>query len=1151
MDSSVLKAVGFVHLHVHSAYSLREGALTIETLAKLASADAMPALAITDTNNLFGALEFSEKLAKSGVQPIIGAQATVDFGDAAPSFLRGVERDNARAPIVLLAQNEAGYRNLMRLASALWLDPTDGDEAHIPFAALDESQGLIALTGGPAGPIDRALRTGLGDLAESRLERLARVFGSRLYVEIQRHGLDAERATEPELVGLADRLGLPLVAANEPYFAKLSDHEAHDALLCVAEGAVVSAHQRRRLSPEHRFKTRGEMTELFADLPEATEASVEIAVRCAYRPLTRKPILPRFSVAGGGALDEEQELRRQASEGLSARLAAHGLAPGRAETDYAQRLAFELDVIVSMKFAGYFLIVADFIQWAKAQGIPVGPGRGSGAGSVVAWALTITDLDPLRFGLLFERFLNPERISMPDFDIDFCQDRRDEVITYVRERYGADRVAQIITFGSFLARGVLRNVGRVLEMPLGQVDKLAKLVPQNPAHPVTLKQAVADEPRLQEAAKGDERVARMLMIAERLEGLYSNASTHAAGVVIGDRPLIELAPLYRDPKAAMPATQFNMKWVESAGLVKFDFLGLKTLTVLKRAVDLVARKGEAIDLSKIPLDDTKTYEMLGRGEVVGVFQVESGGMRKALVDMRADRFEDLIALVALYRPGPMANIPVYCARKLGREKVEYAHPLLEPILKDTFGVITYQEQVQQIAKDLAGYSLAQADILRRAMGKKIKKEMDAQRERFVTGAVDRGIEKKTADDIFDACAKFAEYGFNKSHSAPYAFITYQTAWFKANHPAEFLAASMTLDKGNTDKLAEFRAEAQRLGTKVIAPSVNESLVDFDVREEAGAPIVHYALSAVKGVGEAQAEALVRARGPRAFSSLGEMAARLDPRAVNKKALESLAAAGAFDCLERNRAAAFSAIEPMLAIANREVMEKAAGQNALFGAAEPAPIKARAAPWPESERLRREFDAVGFFLSGHPLEVYDAALKRLRASRWAEFARAVRNGASTARLGASVIDRYERRTRNGGKIGVVQLSDPSGSYEAILFQEGLSQFRDLLEKGADVLVTLQAAVEGEDVRARIVNVERLTEAAAKVQKGLRVFLRDETPLESIERRLTSPGEGEVSLVLILGPQDGEIEIRLPGRYSVSAAIAGALKAAPGVVAVEQV
>jgi DNA polymerase III subunit alpha len=1152
MESPLIKSVGFVHLHVHSAFSLREGALAIEVLAKLAKADAMPALAITDTNNLFGALEFSEKLAHSGVQPIIGAQVTVDFGDAPPAASRLAEQRLARAPIVLLAQNETGYRNLMRLVSSLWLDPKEGDEPHIPFEALLSSEGLIALTGGPAGPIDRALGLHMADLAESRLRRLAHAFDRRLYVELQRHGLEAERAIEPALIGLADRLGLPLVATNEPYFATRSDYEAHDALLCVAEGAVMSASDRRRLSPEHRFKTRAEITELFADLPEATEASVEIALRCAYRPLTRKPILPRFSVSGGAAVDEEDELRRQAREGLAARLTHHGIAPGHTVAEYEERLAFELDVIVKMKFPGYFLIVADFIQWAKAQGIPVGPGRGSGAGSLVAWALTITDLDPMRFGLLFERFLNPERVSMPDFDIDFCQDRRDEVIAYVRERYGADRVAQIITFGSFLARGVLRNVGRVLEMPLGQVDRLAKLVPQNPAKPVTLKQAVADEARLQEAAKADERVAAMLAIAERLEGLYSNASTHAAGVVIADRPLTELVPLYRDPKAAMPATQFNMKWVEPAGLVKFDFLGLKTLTTLQRAIGLVARRGVAVDLSTIPLDDAKTFAMLGRGEAVGVFQVESGGMRKALVEMRADRFEDLIALVALYRPGPMANIPTYCARKLGEEKVEYAHPILEPILRETFGVITYQEQVQQIARDLAGYSLAQADILRRAMGKKIKAEMDAQRERFVSGAVERGVAKATADAIFDACAKFAEYGFNKSHSAPYAFITYQTAWFKANHPAEFLAASMTLDKGNTDKLAEFRAEAERLGIKVAPPSANASGVDFDVRAGAdGRPTIVYALGALKGVGDAQAEALVAARGGRPFASLSDMANRLDPRLVNKKALESLAAAGTFDELEPERAVAFASIEPMLAIANRGASEKAAGQNALFSETEAAPLKVRATPWTEAEKLKREYDAVGFFLSGHPLEAYDSVLKRLRATRWADFARSVRAGASTARLGASVLDRYERRTRTGSKIGIVQLSDPSGQYEAILFQEGLNQFRDLLEKGSDVLVTLQANVEGEDVRARIVNVERLNDAAAKVHKGLRIFVRDEAPLDSIEARLKAPGDGEVSLVVILGPKEGEVEIRLPGRYAVNSAIAGALKTAPGVVAVEHV
>ncbi len=1152
MDSSILTAVGFVHLHVHSAYSLREGALAIETLAKLAKADAMPALAVTDTNNLFGALEFSEKLAKSGIQPIVGAQVTVDFGDAPSSSSRLAELRVARAPIVLLAQSEAGYRNLMRLVSSLWLDPKEGDEAHLPFDALIGAEGLIALTGGPAGPIDRPLGAHTPDLAEARLGRLRETFGDRLYVELQRHGLEQERMTEPALIDLADRLGLPLVAANEPYFAARADYEAQDALLCIAEGALLSTAERRRLSPEHRFKTRAEMVALFADLPEATEASVEIALRCAYRPLTRKPILPRFSIPGGEVVDEVEELRRQAREGLEARLAVHGVSPGHTREDYEQRLAFELDVIVKMKFPGYFLIVADFIKWAKAQGIPVGPGRGSGAGSLVAWSLTITDLDPMRFALLFERFLNPERVSMPDFDIDFCQERRDEVIAYVRDRYGADRVAQIITFGSFLARGVLRNVGRVLEMPLGQVDKLAKLVPQNPAHPVTLKQAVADEARLQQAAAEDERVATMLAIAERLEGLYSNASTHAAGVVIGDRPLTELVPLYRDPKASMPATEFNMKWVEPAGLVKFDFLGLKTLTTLQKAVNLVARRKVAIDLSKIPLDDAKTYEMMGRGETIGVFQVESAGMRKALAEMRADRFEDIIALVALYRPGPMANIPTYCARKLKQEEPDYLHPMIEPALRETFGVIIYQEQVMQIAQALSGYSLGEADMLRRAMGKKIKKEMDAQRARFVDGAVARGLTKAKADEIFDLLAKFADYGFNKSHAAAYALIAYWTAWFKANHPAEFLAASMTLDKGATDKLAEFRGEAMRLGIRVAPPSSDASEVDFDVRYDAeGKATIVYALSAVKGVGDMQAAALVAARGKRPFASLADLAGRLDPRLVNKKALESLAAAGTFDELEPDRAVVFASIEPMLAIANRGASEKLSGQNALFGETEAAPLRVRAAAWTESEKLKREFDAVGFFLSGHPLEAYDSALKRLRATRWAEFVRSVRAGASTARLGATVLDRAERRTKTGSKMGIVQLSDPSGQYEAIVFQEGLSQYRDLLEKGADVLLTLQANVEGEDVRARIVMVERLVDAAAKVQKGIRIFVRDESPLASIESRLKANGDGEVSLVVMLGPKDGEVEIRLPGRYAVNPAVAGALKAAPGVVAVEHV
>src|SRR5579883_3030864 len=1147
--SQLLDHAGFVHLHVHSSYSLREGALSVARLAKLAAADSMPALAITDSNNLFGALEFSDKLAKAGVQPVTGIQLTLDFHDGAEMTPRG-EAGSGRASIVLLAQTAAGYLNLMHIASRAWLDPSPGDPPYVSINRLEgRTEGLIALTGGPSGPLDLAFARDRAELGFARAKQLDRLFPGRLYVEIQRHGLASERAIEPQLLDLAYRSSLPLVAANEVFFAEASDHEAHDALICIAEGTVISDGDRRQLSPEHRFKTRAEMRALFADLPEATRNSVEIALRCTYRPVSRKPILPRF--ADGGAEDEARQLRMQAEAGLAARLAAHGPAQGATEADYHTRLAFELDVIIKMNFPGYFLIVADFIKYAKSQGIPVGPGRGSGAGSLVAYALTITDLDPIRFGLLFERFLNPDRVSMPDFDIDFCQERRDEVIAYVRRRYGEDKVAQIITFGSFLARGVLRNVGRVLAMPLGQVDKLAKLVPQNPAAPVSLKQAIESEPRLKEAAESEPRVAKMLQIAQTLEGLYSNASTHAAGIVIGDRPLEELVPLYRDPKSDMPATQFNMKWVEPAGLVKFDFLGLKTLTVLDKTVRLLARRGIDVDLAAIPLDDKKTYETMGRGEVVGVFQLESAGMRRALADMRADRFEDIIALVALYRPGPMANIPVYCARKLGQEKVEYLHPKLEPILKETFGVIIYQEQVMQIAQTLSGYSLGEADSLRRAMGKKIKAEMDAQRGRFVSGAVERGLAKADADAIFDACAKFAEYGFNKSHSAPYALLTYQTAYLKANYPVEFLAASMTLDKSSTDKLAEFCNEARRLCIAIEPPSVNRSGVDFEVAADANGTLsIIYALSAIKGVGDGHAQALVAARGGRAFADLADFAARISPRDLNKRMLESLAAAGAFDALEGDRARVFGAIETMLSLGHRREEERRAGQSALFDAEPIDPLaRIKTESWPLAERLRREFDAVGFFLSGHPLEAYAAILGRLRVTRWAEFARGVKQGASAGRLAAIVLERQERRTRSGTKMGIVQLSDQSGQYEAILFQEGLNQYRDLLEKGAAVLLGLQANVDGEDVRARIISAELLDAAASRLGKGLRVFLRDENPLGEISRHLRTRGDGDVSLVLLT--ENGEIEVKLPGKFSVSPQVAGALKAVPGIVAVEHV
>jgi DNA polymerase-3 subunit alpha len=1160
-----MSSAGFVHLHVHSAYSLLKGSIKIAKLGELAKADRQPALALTDTDNMFGALEFSDKMAGYGIQPIIGCELAVDFGDQDPNARHAA----APARIVLLAARERGYRSLMRLNSRAFLETPVHQTPHIKFDWLTgEAEDLIALTGGPDGPVSLAIQADQAALATDRCERLASLFGNRLYVELQRHSVDRERRVEAGLINLAYAKGLPLVATNEPYFASTDDYEAHDALLCIAGGRLIAETDREQLTSDHRFKTRAEMAVLFADIPEALASTVEIAERCSFRPMTRKPILPRFTVgaASDAASDEATELRKQAEEGLARRLKVHGVSQGMTEEDYRARLAFEIDVINRMNYAGYFLIVSDFIKWAKAQDIPVGPGRGSGAGSLVAWALTITDLDPIRFGLLFERFLNPERVSMPDFDIDFCQERRGEVIDYVQQRYGRDQVAQIITFGTLQARGVLRDVGRVLQMPYGQVDKLTKLVPQNPAAPVTLAAAIASEPKLQAFRDEDPVVARAFDIAMRLEGLTRHASTHAAGIVIADRPLSELVPLYRDPKSDMPVTQFNMKWVEPAGLVKFDFLGLKTLTVLDVAVKLLKQRGVDVDLATLPLDDAPSYQMLARGDVVGVFQVESQGMRRALVDMRPDRFEDIIALVALYRPGPMANIPTYCARKHGDEEPEYLHPMLEPILKETFGVIIYQEQVMQIAQVMAGYSLGEADLLRRAMGKKIRAEMEKQRAGFVAGSVKNNVPKGQAETIFELLAKFADYGFNKSHAAAYALVSYHTAYMKAHYPVEFLAASMTLDLNNTDKLSEFRAEAQRLGIKVEAPNINRSGASFEVADGT----IYYALAALKGVGPQAIEQIVEERKKGLFTSLADFASRVSPRAINKRIIESLAAAGAFDTLEPNRARVFAGADAILAACQRSHEAATSGQNDMFGNAADAPtiMLPNIEPWLPAERLRREYDAIGFFLSGHPLDDYATVLKRLRVQSWAEFSRAVKTGATAGKVAATVVSRMERRTKTGNKMGIMGLSDPTGHFEAVLFSEGLAQYRDVLEPGAAVLLQLGAELQGEDVRARVLHAEPLDDAAAKTQKGLRIFLRDTRPLDSIARRLqmpepsaagapirasqakaaTSNGDGDVSLVLMLDLET-EVEMKLPGRFKVSPQIAGALKAVAGVVDVQ--
>jgi DNA polymerase-3 subunit alpha len=1159
----------FVHLKVHSAYSLLEGAITIPRIAKLAAAQGFPAVGLTDTNNLFGALEFSDKLADAGIQPIVGCTLQVDFGDRPRP--NGLQRNGANQPrsqpggtLALLASNEQGWQNLMKLASCAFFDPAEDESPHIEVARLEaHSTGLIALTGGPDGPIGRALREGQKEVAFERLKVLEKLFGDRLYVEVQRHGLRHEVETEPMLLDLAYARALPIVATNEVYFASPDDYEAHDALLCIADGAYVVEDNRRRLSREHFFKTAEQMASLFVDLPEALANTVEIAKRCAFRPKGRKPILPRFVKAPTNTSEDEllkletAELRAQAEAGLEERLAANPLTPGFTADDYAKRLEFEIGVISKMKFPGYFLIVADFIKWAKANGIPVGPGRGSGAGSVVAWSLTITDLDPLRFGLLFERFLNPERISMPDFDIDFCQDRRDEVIRYVQKKYGADRVAQIITHGKLQARAVLRDVGRVLQMPYGQVDKLCKLVPNNPANPVTLAQAIEGEPKLQEARDSEPVVARLLEIAQKLEGLYRHASTHAAGMVIGDRPLDELVPLYRDPKSSFPITQYNWKLVEAAGLVKFDFLGLKTLTVLQKAVQLIKRgRGIDVDLLKIPLDDRKSYELLAKADTVGVFQLEGAGMRDSLKRLRPDRFEDIIAMVALYRPGPMDNIPTYINRKHGEEPVDCLHPMLEPILKETYGVIIYQEQVMQIAQVMAGFSLGEADLLRRAMGKKDKREMAKQQSRFVEGALESGVRKADAEYIFELVDKFAGYGFNKSHAAAYAVVSYHTAYLKANFREEFFAASMTLDAGNTDKLAMYASEAGKSGIKILPPCVNASEVDF----LAGAGTIRYSLAALKNIGAQAVESIVAERaanGP--FKDLSDFAARLNSKTLNKRALETLAAAGAFDALEGNRALVHGNVEQMLAFSNRLASNAAQGTGDLFGtagtgAARPQIDMRAINPWTPMERLQFEFEAVGFFLSGHPLDAYASVLAKLGIVTYAELEGRADRGVVAGRLAGIVVSARERRSQKGNKFAFAVFSEPTGQFEAVIFSETLAASRALLEAGTAVLLTVEGERDGEALKLRVQTVQSLDEAASGLQRGLKVVLdgravrADKGRLDALKALLKPGGKGVVCLSILLEDQGREVELAMPGRFDVSPAQKGALSTVPGVLEV---
>jgi DNA polymerase III subunit alpha len=1161
----------FVHLRVHSAYSLAEGAIRVKDLVKLCAEQKMPAVAITDTNNMFGGLEFAQAASAAGVQPIAGVQLSLrqEEREGAGTGLQG----GIRPPpdkIVLLAQDESGYLNLMKLVSAAYLKTTPGETPQIGIPDLEaHSQGLIFLTGGPDGPVGRLLGDGQSTAAEECLIRLAAIFPGRLYVEIMRHHLVEEDRIEPELIDLAYRHDLPLVATNDCYFPKEEMFEAHDALLCIAQGTVITDPNRRKLTAHHRLKSADEMRALFSDLPEAVDNTVIIAQRCAYMPEKIKPLLPEYTKRGDRTAEEA--LRDLSVAGLKVRLEEEVFTPDMDEASriatakpYEERLDFELGVIGQMGFPGYFLIVADFIQWTKAQEIPVGPGRGSGAGSVVAWALTITDLDPLRYNLLFERFLNPERVSMPDFDIDFCQDRRDEVISYVQKEYGADKVAQIITFGKLQARAVLRDVGRVLQMPYGQVDRICKLVPNNPANPVTLSQAIEGEPLLQAQIYEDEAVARLVKMAKALEGLYRHASTHAAGVVIGDRPLDELVALYRDPRSEIPVTQFNMKYVEQAGLVKFDFLGLKTLTVIDKARKLIDQRPdrtEPLDIAKIPLDDPKSYEMLCKGISTGVFQLESSGMRDVLKTLKPDRLEDLIAVVALYRPGPMENIPTYIRRKHGQEKPKYPHPKLEPVLAETFGIPIYQEQVMQMAQVLSGYTLGGADLLRRAMGKKIQSEMDEQRALFVSGAKEHSdVDAPKANEIFDLINAFAGYGFNKSHAAAYALVAYQTAWLKANYPVEFMAASMTLDMHNTDKLNVFREEIARLEIGLLPPDVNKSAVDFSVETtEEGVRCVRYALAALKNVGAGAMEGVIRAReegGP--FKDVFDFAERVEPKALNKRSVENLIKAGAFDSLDGNRRRLVESLESVLGHGSAVQADKVSAQAGLFGGEMTTinrPKLSNVPEWGPTEKLAFELDAIGFYMSSHPLEAYAATFGKLGISQWADVQAGRVRVSQGVKLAGLVGAKRIMTTKRGSKMAFVSMSDSSGNFEVTMFQETLGTARELLDSGQPLMVTVNIDKKGEgadaELRLTASSVKSLDEEAAQAAKGMRIVLDTPDPIEALRKVFeghAKPGRGRIE-IRALNTEEGDVDFTLDKPYQVNAAFRQAIKSIAGIVDVQ--
>ena len=1141
------KSDPFIHLRLHSSYSLLQGAIRPEELPKLCQKNLMPAVGVTDTGNLFGALEISELLVANGIQPLIGCEFKIlqnNIND---------QNSNYYSDIILLAQNDDGYKNLLKLSSEFFLNQKS------PKLALDLSQlekysdDLILLCGGSSGILGANLLSNRKEEAKKNAVYLKKIFGDRFYIEIQRHGQQdsyktkEEEETEDFLLELADDNYIPIVATNNVHFKDKKSFEAQDVLSCIAQNAYLDQEaQRERLTQEHYFKSSYEMKTLFGDLLEAYNNTLEIAVRCTFKPSKREPILPKF------APNEKEELKRQAEEGLQNRIKTSQLSDNIEV--YQKRLSYELQIIEKMGFPGYFLIVADFVQWSKKNKIPVGPGRGSGAGSLVAYCLTITDLDPIKYGLLFERFLNPERVSMPDFDIDFCQDRREEVIQYVQKKYGKDRVAQIITFGGLLSKAAIRDVGRVLQLPYPQVDKIAKLIPTEANKPVSISKALKEEPRLEEEKNSSETVRRMLEYSLQIEGLLRNASTHAAGIVIGDRPLVNYVPLYKDSKSEMPATQFSMKWAEASGLVKFDFLGLKTLTIIQNTINLLEKRGINIDIESIPLDDKKTFELYSSARTMAVFQVESSGMRAALTQLKPNCLEDIIALVALYRPGPMENIPKFCRVKNNLQDREFIHPSIDTLLDETQGIIIYQEQVMEIARKMAGYSLGEADLLRRAMGKKIKKDMDAEKPRFISGALKNKIDNVLANRVWLLLERFANYGFNKSHAAAYALVSYQTCWLKANYPVEFMAAVMNNDINFTDKLSFYKQEVNELGILLTPPSINKSVEVFSVDSDK----IIYALGALKNVGIESMRNIISVRNTGGdFKDIFDFANRVELRKIGKRSLEMLIYAGVFDEISNNRNQLYQSIDILVEYSNICFSEKYTGQNNLFGETNNLlsyPDLKLIEDWNSSEKLKKEYEAIGFYLSAHPLDDYSKLFKSQKIEKFSELNEILKSGPKLIKISGSVLSKQERISSKGNKFAFIQFSDPSGFFEVTAFSDILDLYNNLLQPSQNLILSCQATLEENQPKLLLRKVEKISDVLNSLEDlGIRIFIDDHNAVTFLKEQLEILNNENLKkspIKIVVISKEFDVELDLPNSYRITNDVINSINHIPGVLQVER-